>query len=341
MYRSVPFEQVHGDWMHLIPKHAALVLDVGAGSGRDAEWFSRRGNEVVAVEPCAELRQQGTSASPAAVRWLDDSLPALSRVQALGFKFDLILVSAVWMHVPPSERPRALRKLAGLLRPGGLLVFSLRETPFDDGRAFHSTSLPELWAQARGLMLEKVLELPTADHLCRPGVKWTTVVYRMPDDGTGALPLLRHIILNDAKSSTYKPRSFDASSGSRTAIPASPRRTRTTRCPSRLVGSPWYGSGCSRDCCLTRPCRCRSSLQETKDWVLQEQDSTRSRVSRPMISDLERLLSGIRPWRSRRRYGTPARRLPRCPPSTSGSPTPPSRCLCRNADAPPEDPSRD
>lgn len=190
--------------MQLMPKHAALVLDVGAGSGRDAEWFSRKGHEVVAVEPCFELRQHGTNTSPAAVRWLDDSLPALSRVQELGFKFDLILVSAVWMHVPPSDRPRALRKLAGLLRPGGVLVFSLRETPFDDGRSFYSTSLPELWAEARGLMLEKVLELPTADHLCRPGVKWTTVVFRMPDDGTGALPLLRHIILNDAKSSTYK-----------------------------------------------------------------------------------------------------------------------------------------
>ena len=27
---------------------------------------------------------------------------------------------------------------------------------------------------------------------------------RLPDDGTGALPLLRHIILNDSKSATYK-----------------------------------------------------------------------------------------------------------------------------------------
>lgn len=27
---------------------------------------------------------------------------------------------------------------------------------------------------------------------------------RLPDDGTGALPLLRHVILNDQKSATYK-----------------------------------------------------------------------------------------------------------------------------------------
>jgi hypothetical protein len=30
------------------------------------------------------------------------------------------------------------------------------------------------------------------------------VVLRLPDDGTGALPLLRHLILMDAKSATYK-----------------------------------------------------------------------------------------------------------------------------------------
>jgi hypothetical protein len=30
------------------------------------------------------------------------------------------------------------------------------------------------------------------------------VALRLPDGGTGALPLLRHVILNDAKSSTYK-----------------------------------------------------------------------------------------------------------------------------------------
>ena len=30
------------------------------------------------------------------------------------------------------------------------------------------------------------------------------MVLRLPDDGTGALPLLRHVILNDQKSATYK-----------------------------------------------------------------------------------------------------------------------------------------
>lgn len=38
----------------------------------------------------------------------------------------------------------------------------------------------------------------------RREVSWSQVVISLPNDGTGALPVLRHVILNDAKSSTYK-----------------------------------------------------------------------------------------------------------------------------------------
>lgn len=38
----------------------------------------------------------------------------------------------------------------------------------------------------------------------RDDVSWTTIVLRLPDDGTGALPLIRGIVLGDEKSSTYK-----------------------------------------------------------------------------------------------------------------------------------------
>ena len=33
---------------------------------------------------------------------------------------------------------------------------------------------------------------------------WRQIAIRLPDDGTDALPLLRNVILNDSKSSTYK-----------------------------------------------------------------------------------------------------------------------------------------
>lgn len=68
----------------------------------------------------------------------------------------------------------------------------------------HSVSVTEIEALARaeGLVLLSVTE--AADRLGRSEIRWTQMVLRLPDDGSGALPLLRHLILNDAKSATYK-----------------------------------------------------------------------------------------------------------------------------------------
>ena len=57
-------------------------------------------------------------------------------------------------------------------------------------------------AQAHGAVVKA--EIRSDDQLGRSEVSWTTMVLKLPDDGTCALPLLRHVILNDAKSSTYK-----------------------------------------------------------------------------------------------------------------------------------------
>jgi hypothetical protein len=68
----------------------------------------------------------------------------------------------------------------------------------------HPVSLAEIEQLARNHGALVALALPLADRQSRPGISWTGVVLRLPDDGTGALPLLRHVILNDQKSATYK-----------------------------------------------------------------------------------------------------------------------------------------
>ena len=40
--------------------------------------------------------------------------------------------------------------------------------------------------------------------LKRPGLAWEALVFAMPDDGIGSLPMLRHVIVNDNRSSTYR-----------------------------------------------------------------------------------------------------------------------------------------
>ncbi len=182
-----------------------VALDVGAGSGRDAAWLANAGYEVVAAEPSAGMRAQGAGRHPeSAIRWLDDRLPALDRVHALGLSFDLILVSAVWQHVAPADRQRAFRKLATLLKPGGTLVITLRHGPAPPDRPMHPVSAGEVEALARGHGLAVSRTERAGDTLRRPEVAWTTMTMTLPDDGAGALPLLRGIILNDDKSATYK-----------------------------------------------------------------------------------------------------------------------------------------
>lgn len=204
-YEGVHPERVHAWLADLLPAAPAAALDVGAGSGRDAAWLSSQGYDVVAVEPSPRMRTMARErhAEPA-IRWLADSLPALRHTFKTGLAFDVILLSAVWMHVAPSDRARAFRKLVNLLKPGGLIALTLRHGPAEATRAIHAVSADEIRRLARdhGALVERCST--AEDHLGREDVRWTQVAVRLPDDGTGALPLLRHIILNDDKSSTYK-----------------------------------------------------------------------------------------------------------------------------------------
>src|SRR6478672_3124150 len=101
-YESLVFNATHGWLLGLLPEGRGLILDVGAGSGRDAAGFAARGHEVVAVEPSASmLREASMRHSDTRIRWLDDRLPALEVTHRTGLAFDLILLSGVWQHVPP------------------------------------------------------------------------------------------------------------------------------------------------------------------------------------------------------------------------------------------------
>lgn len=210
-YESVSFEDVHPGLCTLLdglrsgPEEARSALDIGAGTGRDAAWLARHGFEVVAVEPAPEFVAAGQRIhGQESIRWVRDSLPDLTRTIRLGMSFDLVLVSAVWMHVAPDDRIRVFRKLVSLLKPGGLLAISLRKGPHhieDSIYPVNSLELEKLSIQ-RGLVV--VSKDTTPDRLNRSEVEWETVIMRLPNDGTGALPLLRHIITKDRKSSTYK-----------------------------------------------------------------------------------------------------------------------------------------
>lgn len=216
------FEEVHQSWIDFLPSVIsnpnARILDLGAGSGRDAKYLSDLAQEthleknniqVIAVEPAIELLKLGQQTTAGTkVKWLNDSLPALSLVTKLEVSFDFILLSAVWMHIAASERARAIRKLANILKPGGKIVISLRHGQNEEDftqRKMHVVCADELKKLASDVGLFCKLETPKeSDKLGRIHVSWQTVVLQMPDDGTGAFPFIRHVAINDGKSATHK-----------------------------------------------------------------------------------------------------------------------------------------
>src|SRR3954454_23564265 len=78
-YEAVDPEQLHSWFADLLPTAPSLVLDVGAGTGRDAAWLARKGHSVVAVEPSAGMRGQAEILhAGAGITWMEDQLPALA-----------------------------------------------------------------------------------------------------------------------------------------------------------------------------------------------------------------------------------------------------------------------
>lgn len=204
-YETLAFESVHADLLPHLPPLPSSVLDIGAGSGRDAAWLAKNGFEVVAVEPSSQmLARSKTIHSDDQIIWLQDRLPDLKQTLALGTSFHVILLSAVWMHIAPTDRARAFRKLSTLLKPGGIIALSLRHGQHHLADSVYPVSVLEVekLAVQHGLSVALVSKSP--DQLERSSVHWETVILKLPDDGTGALPLLRNVIINDSKSSTYK-----------------------------------------------------------------------------------------------------------------------------------------
>ena len=178
LYNSVDAESVHGDWKAFLQNtKAGTALDVGAGSGRDANWLAEQGWNVTAAEPADELRSLAQANSHNSVTWCNASLPALTALPQQPKTYDLILLSAVWMHLPKAERPPALKRLAELLSENGTMYISLRFGPNDKARPMHPVSYEELadLAKSNGLTTRNLNPVPSQDGLKRDDVKWVTV----------------------------------------------------------------------------------------------------------------------------------------------------------------------
>ncbi|MEL6413465.1 MAG: class I SAM-dependent methyltransferase [Pseudomonadota bacterium] len=180
-YEGLASETVHAQWRQWIPIAPSRVLDIGAGTGRDAAWFVSLGHSVLAVEPTDELREGAQRLHPErSITWLKDQLPDLAQVKARSELFDVIMLNAVWMHLTEEERKTGFETLVSLMAPGANLFMSQRHGPVPEGRRMFDVSGDETTSFARAHGLRILYNERNGSQLAENrnlGVEWTCLVF--------------------------------------------------------------------------------------------------------------------------------------------------------------------
>jgi SAM-dependent methyltransferase len=181
LYEGIATADAHRAVLHLIPASPCRVLDIGSGTGRDAAWFASMGHRVVAVEPTDAMRIPAMALHPGPhIEWLDDSLPDLGVLRRRRETFELVMLTAVWMHLDQAQRQRAMPNLAALVRPVGRLIMKIRHGPVPAGRRMFDVSAQETIELARMHDLHPVLNVRTESSQERnrlADVSWTTLAF--------------------------------------------------------------------------------------------------------------------------------------------------------------------
>lgn len=183
-YESLQFAATHRSFLRFLPTPGANCLDIGAGSGRDAAALAKRGYLVTAVEPSNGLRRLAMARHRHPnIIWVDDSLPKLSKVKAMQTRYEFILLSAVWMHIPPSDRNESFSSLRELLKPNGRIGMTLRIGEPPPNRLMFPLALDDVLQQANsnGLVASYVSRT-TRDSLKRSNVSWIKLILQAKGD---------------------------------------------------------------------------------------------------------------------------------------------------------------
>ncbi len=188
------------------------ILEVGAGSGRDAARLLELGVDVESVEPSVELRRHAVTAHPELRGKLFEGFLPGGLPSEIQLKYDGILLSAVIMHIPEGELFDTVFELRERLTKGGKLLISMPiergdvrpGTQRDDsGRLMIIRSVGQVRLLFERLGFELQNEWKSADSAGR-GFLWVTLFFRSSGASTRAIDRVESIINTDRKVATYK-----------------------------------------------------------------------------------------------------------------------------------------
>lgn len=182
-YESADAALIHDNLLKAFPPGSRL-LEIGAGSGRDAAFLLSRGHTITATDASTEMISEAARLHPDLIdclvlHALPDPLPFPDH------SFDGAYAIALLMHLPKESILPSLKEIARVIRPAGRFLFSvpnLRTQPAtkgldEDPRLFTELD-PAEWIEAAtkaGFTLaEKTLD---QDGLNRSGFSWHTFLF--------------------------------------------------------------------------------------------------------------------------------------------------------------------
>lgn len=174
-------QDVHGEatFVEALVQPGARVLDAGCGTGRVAVRLSELGYACVGVDSDASMLDQARQANPDGEWVLFDLSSVTPEIPALRDPFDVIIAAGnVIPLLGEGVEASAIRAMAGLLAPGGLLVV---------GFGLDVAHLPIDFVP---------VDLPSYDQWCidaglEPVDRWSTWDREPFDDGGYAVSLHR------------------------------------------------------------------------------------------------------------------------------------------------------
>lgn len=179
-YESLTFNDVHGASVENEIKADARVLDIGCGTGRDANYLASSGRKVVAIDPSNEMISYAKqNNSHENIEYLQSELPTLKNVTG---KFDFVLMSAVWMHLDSDIQKESLKLLKNILKKNGKMMILLRNGEFSDGRESYPFISNDFDVLKEDLNLSsKMLSGTKEDLLNRTDVSWSKLLISRND----------------------------------------------------------------------------------------------------------------------------------------------------------------
>lgn len=178
---ALDFDEINADFLDYLPQNTGKVLDAGAGVGQNSAALARRGYAVTAVEPLPAFLDIARQTHPEpGIRWLNDSLPHLNRLETEEDSFDFILLDGVWHHLSIQEREVCIKRFAQLLQKGGICAMSLRNGPAGVGKHVFPTDTKALAHVARSSGFDVIVarDNQPSKMAHKPGVVWSRVALK-------------------------------------------------------------------------------------------------------------------------------------------------------------------